>query len=88
MGVIYFGDIDEDVVTNGTETYKFSELIRDRSGYRYLDNLGTRPNVYYLPPVDRQFPVERGLDGLDEEVAKRLENTPYMKNLKNKETKL
>ena len=83
--VIYFGDIDEDVVTNGTETYKFSELIRDRSGYRYLDNLGTRPNVYYLPPVDRQFPFERGLDGLDEEVTKRFENTPYMKNLKNKE---
>jgi molybdopterin-containing oxidoreductase family iron-sulfur binding subunit len=87
MGVIYFGDIDEDVVTNGTETYKFSELIRDRSGYRYLDNLGTRPNVYYLPPVDRQFPVERGLDGLDEEVTKRLENTPFVIN-KNKEAKL
>jgi len=87
MGVIYFGDIDEDVVTNGTETFKFSELIRDRSGYRYLENLGTRPNVYYLPPVDRQFPVERGLDGLDEETAKRFENTPYVKNLKNKEVK-
>jgi molybdopterin-containing oxidoreductase family iron-sulfur binding subunit len=87
MGVIYFGDIDEDVVTNGTETFKFSELIRDRSGYKYLDNLGTRPNVYYLPPVDRQFPFERGLDGLDEEVAKRFENTPYMKKLKNKEVK-
>ena len=85
MGVIYFGDIDEDVVTNGTETFKFSELIRDRSGYKYLDNLGTRPNVYYLPPVDRQFPFERGLDGLDEEVTKRFENTPYVKNLKNKE---
>ena len=82
MGVIYFGDIDEDVVTNGTETFKFSELIRDRSGYRYLDNLGTRPNVYYLPPVDRQFPVERGLDGLDEETLKRFDNTPYVKNAK------
>ena len=30
MGVIYFGDIDEDAVTNGVETYKFSDLIRDR----------------------------------------------------------
>jgi molybdopterin-containing oxidoreductase family iron-sulfur binding subunit len=87
MGVIYFGDIDEDVVTNGTETFKFSELIRDRSGYRYLENLGTRPNVYYLPPVDRQFPVERGLDGLEEETRKRFDDTPYVKNLKNKEAK-
>lgn len=87
MGVIYFGDIDEDVVTNGTETFKFSELIRDRSGYRYLENLGTRPNVYYLPPVDRQFPVERGLDGLDEETSKKFDETPLVKKLKNKEGK-
>jgi len=87
MGVIYFGDIDEDVVTNGTETFKFSELIRDRSGYRYQENLGTRPNVYYLPPVDRQFPVERGLDGLDEDIRKNYDNTPYVKSLTNKEAK-
>jgi len=85
MGVIYFGDIDEDVVTNGVDTYKFSELIRDRAGYKYLDNLGTRPNVYYLPPVDRQFPVERGYDWLDEGLKSRYENTPYVKNLKNEE---
>jgi len=88
MGTIYYGDIDEDVVTNGTETLKFSELIRDRSGYRYLENLGTRPNVYYLPPVDRQFPVDRGFDGLDEEIRKNYDNTPYVKNMKNKEAKL
>lgn len=87
MGVIYFGDIDEDVVTNGTETFKFSELIRDRSGYRYLENLGTRPNVYYLPPVDRQFPVERGLEGLDDDIRRNFDNTPFVKNLKAKEAK-
>jgi molybdopterin-containing oxidoreductase family iron-sulfur binding subunit len=78
MGVIYFGDLDEDVVTNGTETYQFSKLIRDRAGYRYLEVLGTRPSVYYLPPVERQFPVDRGFDGLDEEVEKRYETTPYV----------
>ena len=83
MGVIYFGDIDEDTVTNGTETYKVSELIRDRAGYRYLEILGTRPTVYYLPPVDRQFPVESGLNDLDEEVKNRYTETPYLKK-KNK----
>jgi len=62
-------------------------LIRDRSGYRYLENLGTRPNVYYLPPVERQFPVERGLDGLDEETKKRFDETPFVKNQLNKEAK-
>jgi len=86
MGVIYFGDIDEDVVTNGTDTYKFSELIRDRSGYRYLENLGTRPNVYYLPPVDRQFPVERGFDGLDKEIQERYDETPFVINRKKNHT--
>jgi Fe-S-cluster-containing dehydrogenase component len=79
MGVIYFGDIDEDSVTNGTETYKFSELIRDRAGYRYLEVLGTRPTVYYLPPVDRQFPVERGFNDLEETVKNRYNETPYVK---------
>jgi molybdopterin-containing oxidoreductase family iron-sulfur binding subunit len=43
MGVIYFGDLVEDVVTNGTETVRFSELIRDRAGYRHLEHLGTEP---------------------------------------------
>jgi molybdopterin-containing oxidoreductase family iron-sulfur binding subunit len=87
MGVIYFGDIDEDVVTNGVDTYKFSELIRDRAGYQYLENLGTRPNVYYLPPTERQFPVDRGFDGLEEDIKARYDNTPYVQKLKLKEKK-
>ena len=82
MGVIYFGDIDEDTVTNGTDTFKFSELIRDRAGYRYLEVLGTRPTVYYLPPVDRQFPVEGGFNDLEENVKNRYKETPYVKTHK------
>jgi molybdopterin-containing oxidoreductase family iron-sulfur binding subunit len=87
MGVIYYGDIDEDVVTNGADTFRFSELIRDRAGYKYLENLGTRPNVYYLPPVDRQFPVERGLEGLEDDIKARYSETPFVQKLNNKETK-
>jgi molybdopterin-containing oxidoreductase family iron-sulfur binding subunit len=60
-GVFFFGDLNEDVVTNGSETFRFSELIRDRSGYRLMEDLGTKPSVYYLPPVDRLFPFEEGL---------------------------
>ena len=74
------GDIDEDAVTNGSETLAFSELIRDRSGYRYLEGLGTRPSVYYLPPVNRQFPVDRGYESLDEDIKERYKNTPYAKD--------
>ncbi len=79
MGVIYFGDLDENTVSNGVDTYRFTDLIHDRAGYRYLENLGTRPCVYYLPPVDRQFPIDRGFNDLDEEVKARYRNTPYGK---------
>ena len=57
-GVFYFGNIYEDAVTNGDETVKFSSLIRDKAGYRYLEDLGTQPSVYYLPPASRLFPFE------------------------------
>jgi Fe-S-cluster-containing dehydrogenase component len=65
-GVFYFGDENEDSVTNGTtkETVRFSELIRNNSGYRLMPELGTDPRVYYLPPKNRlfEFPEESILD--------------------------
>lgn len=71
MGVIYFGDILEDTVTNGNETERFSKLILDRAGYRFREELGTLPSVFYLPPNSRMFPVERGLEDSDESIKKR-----------------
>jgi molybdopterin-containing oxidoreductase family iron-sulfur binding subunit len=68
-GTIFFGDANEDVVTNGEETFRLSELIRDRAGYRFLEELGTEPRVYYLPPVERNFPFED-----DKEVHNKTEN--------------
>ncbi|MFA8299995.1 MAG: 4Fe-4S dicluster domain-containing protein [Hyphomicrobiales bacterium] len=57
-GVYWFGDMNEDAVTNGTtkETTKFSELIKKNAGYTMLPELGTKPSVYYLPPKNRLFP--------------------------------
>ncbi len=57
-GALYFGDKMADSVTNGDETVRFRKLLEDKGGYRYLEELGTEPNVYYLPPVDRMFPFE------------------------------
>jgi molybdopterin-containing oxidoreductase family iron-sulfur binding subunit len=57
-GVFFFGDMIEDSVTNGTETFRFSDMIRDKAGYRLMEDLGTKPSVYYLPPVNRLFPFE------------------------------
>lgn len=71
MGAIYFGDKNEDAVSNGTEILGFKELIKDKAGYRLLEELGTFPSVFYLPPVNRDFPFERGLENLDEKHRQR-----------------
>ncbi|MEO7266020.1 MAG: 4Fe-4S dicluster domain-containing protein [Ferruginibacter sp.] len=61
-GVFMFGDMIEDSVTNGAETFRFSDLIKDKSGYRLMEDLGTKPSVYYLPPVNRNFKFEEGIE--------------------------
>jgi len=65
-GVYYFGDENEDAVTNGTtkETVRFSKLLRDNGGYQLMPELGTKPRVYYLPPKNRLFPFEKPKDEL------------------------
>ncbi len=58
MGAIYYGDQNEDAVTNSLgKTQPLSRLLRDRAGYRQMEELGTEPRVYYLPPVNRQYPA-------------------------------
>ena len=57
-GTYYFGDENEDSVSNGAETVRLSQLLKDRAGYRYMEDLGLEPRVYYLPPVNRLFPFE------------------------------
>ncbi len=65
-GVIYFGDRNQDVVTNGNQVERLSTLLQERGGYRFLESLGTRPRVYYLPARNKQFPFERGLENYEE----------------------
>lgn len=69
-GVFFFGDMNEDSVTNGAETFQFSELIKDKAGYRLMEDLGTKPRVYYLPPVNRNFPYQSGLENEKQEETK------------------
>ncbi|NTU96060.1 MAG: 4Fe-4S dicluster domain-containing protein, partial [Bacteroidales bacterium] len=61
-GVFYFGDENENAVTNGTtkETVNLKELLEKNGGYRLLAELGTKPRVYYLPPKNRLFEFEQG----------------------------
>ena len=57
-GTIFFGDANEDTVSNGDETFRLKDLLKAKGGYRLLEELGTEPRVYYLPPVNRLFPFE------------------------------
>lgn len=57
-GAIFHGDELEDVVTNGEDTFRLKKLLQDRGAYRQFEELGTKPRVYYLPPVERSFPFE------------------------------
>lgn len=58
MDAIYFGDQNEDAVTNSSGiTVKLSQLLADNDGYRFLEELGTEPRVYYLPAKNRKYPV-------------------------------
>ncbi|MEO5570533.1 MAG: 4Fe-4S dicluster domain-containing protein, partial [Bacteroidia bacterium] len=58
MDAIYFGDENEDAVTNKSgETVALSQLLEDKGAYRFMEELGTKPRVYYLPPVNREYPV-------------------------------
>jgi molybdopterin-containing oxidoreductase family iron-sulfur binding subunit len=57
MGAIYFGDELEDAVTNSKgETIQFSKIAQRGAAFRLLEELGTEPRVYYLPPASRKYP--------------------------------
>ena len=57
MGAIYYGDENEDAVTNSKgETVRLHKLLEERAGYRFMEELGTKPRVYYLPPKNRIYP--------------------------------
>ena len=68
--VYWFGDENEDAVTNGTtkETTRLSKLLRDNGGYQLMPELGTKPRVYYLPPKNRMFPFEQPQEASPEKV--------------------
>lgn len=48
-GAMYFGDKVRDIITNGREILPLSKTLVENGAYRYKEELGTRPRVYYLP---------------------------------------
>ncbi len=52
-GSLYFGDANQDMVTNGLrEIVSLSSLAKERSGFRLNEEFGTKPKVIYLPKKD------------------------------------
>ncbi len=70
-GVYWFGDENEDAVTNGTtkETTRLSELLTKNGGFQLMPELGTKPRVYYLPAKSRIFPFEKKEDPIEKQVS-------------------
>jgi molybdopterin-containing oxidoreductase family iron-sulfur binding subunit len=48
-GAIYYGDLEEDIATNGREMVAFKDFCADNNAYRLKEELGTEPRVHYIP---------------------------------------
>ena len=48
MEVIWIGDLQADVATNGVKTVRLSTFLAENDAVRYKDELNTGPHVYYV----------------------------------------
>jgi molybdopterin-containing oxidoreductase family iron-sulfur binding subunit len=46
---IYYGDLEEDVATNGVNVVAISHFLANHDAFRLKEELGTQPRVFYLP---------------------------------------
>jgi molybdopterin-containing oxidoreductase family iron-sulfur binding subunit len=46
---IYYGDLEEDIATNGRAVVPASRFLAEGNAFRWKDELGTEPRVYYIP---------------------------------------
>jgi dimethyl sulfoxide reductase iron-sulfur subunit len=46
---IYYGDLEQDVATNGRDVVKVSRFLSEHQAYNLKEELGTKPRVYYIP---------------------------------------
>ena len=45
---IYYGDLEEDVASNGDEVIVLSRFLSEDQAYRIKEDMGTKPRVYYI----------------------------------------
>jgi molybdopterin-containing oxidoreductase family iron-sulfur binding subunit len=49
QNALYMGDLNDDIASNGREVVTLSRFLDDNNGYRFKEELGTQPRVWYLP---------------------------------------
>jgi len=55
MKALYMGDLSSNMASNGVEIVQLSKLLDENSAYRYKEELGTQPRVWYLPGHGQSF---------------------------------
>ncbi len=55
MKALYMGDLNEDIASNGVDVVKLSRFLDENDAYRYKEELGTQPRVWYLPGHGQDF---------------------------------
>lgn len=55
MKALYIGDLNQNVATNGGEVVELSRFLSENDAFRYKENLGTQPRVWYLPGHGQEF---------------------------------
>ena len=55
MKALYMGDLNEDIASNGIEVVKLSQFLDENDAFRYKEELGTQPRVWYLPGHGQDF---------------------------------
>ncbi len=55
MKAIYMGDLNEGIATNGVEVVELAKFLNENNAFRYKEELGTQPRVWYLPGYGQLF---------------------------------
>ncbi|MFW9997779.1 MAG: 4Fe-4S dicluster domain-containing protein [Candidatus Odinarchaeota archaeon] len=66
--VLYFGDLNEDAVSNGDEVILFRQTLEEKGGYRFKEDEKTGSSVYYLPPAGQPHDANKLATQLNVEV--------------------
>ena len=55
MKALYIGELNDDIASNGKEVVQLSRFLDENNAYRFKEDLGTQPRVWYLPGHGQSF---------------------------------